>query len=209
MVTDTDTCSYPSDSAGHVHAHTGYNVFTFRMCWKKYSQNLKKQFTDACSHIVHKWWYASGSVVHVYVDTHELQMDIQGAMHFKKQFTDACSHKCSHMVHRWWHMEIYKWQCSTCMCRYTSITDGHAGYNVVLYVMDRERKWSDTIATFHIPSRFHQVQICEITHIRQCFPRSLLQMKFCVTIWWHQELIWNDANATVHTSSWCNQVQCF
>ena len=37
MLTNADTCSYPSDSSVHVHAHTGYNV-------------LKKVFTDACSH---------------------------------------------------------------------------------------------------------------------------------------------------------------
>ena len=62
---------------------------------------LKKQFTDACSHSsVHTavftdgetWSYASGSVVHVYVDKLALCMDMQGEMDLKKQFTNASSH---------------------------------------------------------------------------------------------------------------------
>ena len=71
--------------------------------------DLKKQFTDACSHSsVHTqftdgdtWSYGSGSVVHVYVDKLALCMDMQGTMHLKKQLTDACSQQCSHIVHRW------------------------------------------------------------------------------------------------------------
>ena len=43
------------------------------------TMDLKKQFTDACSHSsvdivftdVGTWWYVNGSVVHVYVDKHK------------------------------------------------------------------------------------------------------------------------------------------
>ena len=51
--------------------------------------HLKKQFTNACSHSsVHTMFtYASGSVVHVYVDKLALCMHIQGTVHLNKQFT--------------------------------------------------------------------------------------------------------------------------
>ena len=62
--------------------------------------DLKKQFTDACSHSsVHTMFtYASGSVVHVDVDKLALCMDMQGEMDLKKQLTDACSHSSVHTL---------------------------------------------------------------------------------------------------------------
>ena len=72
------------------------------------TMHLKKQLTDACSHSsVHTmftygetWSYASGSVVHIYVDTHQLYMDMKGTMDLKKQLTDACSHGSVHIMFR-------------------------------------------------------------------------------------------------------------
>ena len=62
--------------------------------------DLKKQFTDACSHSsVHTMFtYASGSVVDVDVKKVALCMDTQGEMDLKKQLTDACSHSSVHTL---------------------------------------------------------------------------------------------------------------
>ena len=64
------------------------------------TMHLKKQFTDACSHSsVHTMFtYASGSVVHVYVDKLASCMHIQGTVHLNKQFTHTCSHSSVHTL---------------------------------------------------------------------------------------------------------------
>ena len=61
---------------------------------------LKKIFTDACSHSsVHTMFtYASGSVVHVYVDKLALCMDMKGTVHLNKLFTHTCSHSSVHTM---------------------------------------------------------------------------------------------------------------